>query len=117
MGISGSSDQNLKLWDLESGKELKSLSGYVGSLHAVAADFELQLAVCGGYDRKSCGFRDDAPSDGRVLDLQTGKVLQTLTGHTGALKSLAADFQKEVVVSGSDDGTVKLWKLNVKRSR
>merc|ERR1711924_205193 len=101
--VSGSSDQTLKLWDLESLQVLKSLPGHAGSLHSVFADFEKQIAICGGSD--------GAVNDCTVVDMQTGKVLKTLSGHSGALKAVAADFKRQLAVSGSDDGTLKLWDL------
>jgi hypothetical protein len=45
----------------------------------------------------------------RVWDLQTGKQLQLLQGHTSAVRSVA--LQGNTVVSGSWDETVRVWDL------
>ena len=49
---------------------LESLPGLAGFLHSVFADFEKHIAICGGLD--------GVVYDGTVVDLQTGKVLNTL---------------------------------------
>ena len=45
----------------------------------------------------------------RVWDLQTGKLLRELKGHTRDVNSVA--LQGDTVVSGSDDSTVRVWDL------
>ena len=41
-----------------------------------------------------------------------GEYKKTLTGHTTQVKSLTFSSDGETLVSGSDDGTVLLWKVN-----
>jgi WD40 repeat protein len=45
----------------------------------------------------------------RILELETGRELQSLTGHGGAVTSLR--FVENGLVSGSQDGTVRVWIL------
>ena len=44
-----------------------------------------------------------------VVDLGTGQQLHKLSGHGGYVKGIALD--EEVVVSGSNDKTVRIWDL------
>lgn len=44
-------------------------------------------------------------------NLQTGKLLDVYTGHTGPVSSLAFQSNGGTLISGSWDGTVKLWDL------
>ena len=46
----------------------------------------------------------------RIWDLSTGKVLKTLTGHTGAV-SAARYLSATSVVTGSSDRTLRIWDL------
>jgi WD40 repeat protein len=46
-----------------------------------------------------------------VLDAATGAVLRSLEGHTDAVRSIAYGPDGRRLVSGSDDGTVKVWDM------
>ena len=46
----------------------------------------------------------------RIWDLSSGKVLKTLTGHTGAV-SAARYLSATSVVTGSSDRTLRIWDL------
>ncbi len=43
-----------------------------------------------------------------------GKLLQTLTGHSGIIYSVSFSPNGELLASGSDDNTIKLWNTNGK---
>ena len=47
----------------------------------------------------------------RIWDLSTGKVLKTLTGHTGAVTATRY-LTPTSVVTGSSDRTLRVWDLN-----
>ena len=36
--------------------------------------------------------------------------IQTLTGHTGGIGTVAYSPSEDLIVSGSTDGTIKLWR-------
>ena len=40
----------------------------------------------------------------------SGELLNTLKGHTGGVYSVCVTADRETVVSGSDDKTVRLWR-------
>lgn len=44
-----------------------------------------------------------------VLNATDGTAITTLTGHLGAVRSLAFSPDNRLLLSGSDDGTVRLW--------
>jgi len=46
-----------------------------------------------------------------ILDALTGSQLDTLSGHTGVVQSLAFSSDGTLLVSGSHDKTVKLWDI------
>ena len=90
----------LKAWDLESGKELQTLSGHQGTVYAVAVTPDGQRAVSGSVDNTL-----------KVWDLESGKELQTLSGHQDAVYAVAVTPDGQRAVSGSFDDTLKVWDL------
>lgn len=92
--VSGSLDNTIKLWDIETGKVVRTLFGHIEGVWAVASD-KLRL-VSGSHDRTiKIWMRDE------------GKCTATLFGHRGAVTCLALGEDK--IVSGSDDGDVRIW--------
>ena len=98
--VSGSHDNTLKVWDLESGKELRTLSGHQGTVRAVAVTPDGQRAVSASFDDTL-----------KVWDLESGKELQTLFGRGGSVEAVAVTPDGQRAVSGSDDNTLKVWDL------
>ncbi|WP_413162289.1 protein kinase domain-containing protein [Capilliphycus salinus ALCB114379] len=47
----------------------------------------------------------------QVLDIQTGDVLYTLSGHSGPVGALAISPNGRLLVSGSGDNSLKVWDL------
>ncbi|TFK55296.1 WD40 repeat-like protein [Heliocybe sulcata] len=95
--VSGSLDNTIKLWDIETGKVIRTLFGHVEGVWAVASD-KLRL-VSGSHDRTiKIWMRDE------------GKCTATLFGHRGAVTCLALGEDK--IVSGSDDGDIRIWSFS-----
>ena len=47
----------------------------------------------------------------KVWDSHTGTLVRSFRGHTGPVSSLAFSPDGQLLVSGSRDGTVKVWDL------
>ncbi|KIJ69522.1 hypothetical protein HYDPIDRAFT_106166 [Hydnomerulius pinastri MD-312] len=95
--ISGSLDNTIKMWDVETGKTTKTLFGHIEGVWAVACD-KLRL-VSGSHDRTI-----------KVWNREEGKCTATLFGHRGAVTCLGLGEDK--IVSGSDDGDVRIWNFS-----
>ncbi|MGB3691401.1 MAG: WD40 repeat domain-containing protein [Spirulinaceae cyanobacterium] len=67
--------------------------------YALAMSPDGQFLASGGSDRNI-----------QVRSLTNGKVIRTLAGHWNSVSSLVFHPHKEVLVSGSWDGTVKVWR-------
>lgn len=98
--VSGSDDNTLKVWDLESGECLLTLEGHTGAVQSVALSPDCSRAVSGSNDDTL-----------KVWDLKSGKCLQTLEGHTMMVCSVALSPDCSRAVSGSWDYTIKVWDL------
>ena len=46
-----------------------------------------------------------------MWDLNTGKLLSTLEGHTRGVSSVAISPDSTKIVSASDDNTIKVWEI------
>ncbi|EJF62552.1 WD40 repeat-like protein [Dichomitus squalens LYAD-421 SS1] len=92
--ISGSLDNTIKIWDIDTGKVQRTLFGHIEGVWAVASD-KLRL-VSGSHDRTI-----------KVWNREEGACTATLVGHRGAVTCLALGEDK--IVSGSDDGDIRLW--------
>lgn len=92
--ITGSYDRTVRVWNLETGRELHCLTGHTRAVKALQFD-EAKL-ITGSMDHTM-----------KVWDWRTGKCLRTLEGHTEGVVCL--NFDSNVLASGSVDSTVKVW--------
>ncbi|KAF9451217.1 WD40 repeat-like protein [Macrolepiota fuliginosa MF-IS2] len=92
--ISGSLDNTIKMWDIETGNTVRTFFGHIEGVWAVASD-KLRL-VSGSHDRTI-----------KVWSREEGKCTTTLVGHQAAVSCLALGEDK--IVSGSDDNDIKIW--------
>ncbi len=97
--VSGSHDGTVKVWDLNSGQEQRTLSGHGDGVRGLALT---------GDGRVVSGSKDGTV---KVWDLNSGQEQRTLSGHGGGVNALALTGDGRVI-SGSDDGTLKVWDLN-----
>ncbi|KAF8502441.1 WD40-repeat-containing domain protein [Gautieria morchelliformis] len=95
--VSGSLDNTIKVWDVETGKVLKTLFGHIEGVWSIACD-KLRL-VSGSHDRTI-----------KVWVREEGRCMVTLVGHRGAVTCLSLGDDK--IVSGSDDGDIKIWSFS-----
>ena len=138
--VSASDDVTLKVWELETGREVRTLAGHADRVMAVAVTPDGQRAVSASTDKtlKVWDLESDSEPrtlqghkggvnavavtpDGRavsgsrdrtlkVWDLESGRELQTLSGHTDRVNAVAVAPDGRTV-SGSRDGTLKVWDL------
>lgn len=95
--ITGSADNNIKVWDSITGKCLATLQGHTGRVWSL--QFDGNRVVSGANDKTI-----------RIWDLATGVCTMTLQRHTHSIRCL--QFDKNKIMSGSNDRTIKLWDIN-----
>jgi F-box/WD-40 domain protein MET30 len=92
--ITGSYDRTARVWNLDTGKEIRVLHGHGRAVRALQFD-EAKL-VTGSMDRTL-----------KVWNWRTGACIRTLEGHSDGIVCL--NFDSNVLASGSVDTTIKIW--------
>lgn len=95
---SGSADNTVKLWDVATGGELRTLASRAFWVKSVTFSPDGRLLASGGMDGSI-----------NLWDVATGQVVRTLTGHSGPVVSLAFSRDGQWLASGSNDKTIKVW--------
>lgn len=103
--VSGSEDSSIRLWDIESGQCRQIFKGHQGMVSAVAFPADERFIISGGRD---CTLR--------LWECATAHCLRTFTGHTKAVTSLVVTAEGQAV-SGSEDGTLRVWELELEAQR
>ena len=90
----------LKVWDLASGRALRTLTNNTGPVLAVAITPDGQRAVSGSFCRRV-----------KVWEVDNGREIHTFEGHSGYVSSVAMSADGRRAVSASEDKTLKVWEL------
>jgi WD40 repeat protein len=98
--VSASLDETLKVWDIGTGRELRTLTGHEGCLYGVCLSSDGRIAVSAAQDRTL-----------KVWDAENGHVTGTLEGHAFPVGAVALSPDGRYVISGSWDATLKMWDL------
>ena len=99
------SETTIRIWDIETGRSVKTLSGHTGGV--------LALLLLPGEKRLASGGHDGSL---RIWDLQKGKELIRLEGHVQGVTSLVSiDSDGSKIVSGGWDGRILIW--NIKKGQ
>jgi hypothetical protein len=94
----GSADGKVRLWDVQTGTELKQLTGHKDSVACVRISPDGKLAASGSYDHTAL-----------LWDLASGSMRHRLTGHRGVVMSVAFSPDGKQLATASIDRTIKLW--------
>ena len=97
--VSGSSDKEIRIWDIYKGVSVSKFKGHSLPITSVAVSKNCDLVVSGSED---CTVR--------LWDTQTGNCTK-LKGHQKTVRCVALSKDSTHVVSASDDCTVRIWNL------
>lgn len=95
----GSYDATIKIWDTETGEELRTLRGHESGIRCL--QFDDTKLISGSMDRSL-----------KVWNWRTGECISTYTGHRGGVIGL--HFGDTILASASVDKTVKIWNFEDK---
>jgi WD40 repeat protein/predicted Ser/Thr protein kinase len=97
----GSDDNTIKLWDVNTGQLIRTLRGHSWSVLAVTFDISGEALLSASRDNTI-----------KVWRVSTGEEIATLTGHVDSVSAVAVSPGAQLIASGSRDKTIKLWKHN-----
>ena len=99
--LSGSDDKTIKLWDISTGKEIRTFKGHTSTVRSVAFSPDGKYFLSGSWDKTI-----------KLWDVSTGREIRTFIGHTEAVNSVAFSPDGRYVLSGGGDGILKLWDVS-----
>ncbi|MCK1389020.1 caspase family protein [Bradyrhizobium sp. 21] len=95
---SGDLNQIVKLWDLASGRELRTLAGHSRGVTSVTYSPDGLTMLTGSEDETV-----------KLWETTTGRELMTFSGHSGGVYCVTFSPDGRTVLSGSGDKSIKLW--------
>ena len=104
---SGSGNGAVRIWNLDSGTLLSTLTGHKSGIESSAFSPDGTVLASGsGLDES-----DITPNDYtiRLWNTTDGTSLNVLKGHNGIVQSLAFSPDGNLLISGSGDGTIRIW--------
>ncbi|QIW94751.1 hypothetical protein AMS68_000269 [Peltaster fructicola] len=99
--ITGSYDSTAKVWDINTGQEIRTLKGHTSGIRCL--QFDDTKLMTGSLDGTL-----------RLWNWHTGQCLRTFPAHTQGIISL--HFSGRYVASGSMDGTARVWDSETKQT-
>jgi WD40 repeat protein len=99
--VLGSWGKIVTLWDIATGKAIRSLTGHKERINAVAFAPDGAQIISASRDNTI-----------KLWGVATGREIRTFTGHLGEINSAAFAKDGQKFISGGADGTIRLWESN-----
>ncbi|MGK0188154.1 MAG: WD40 repeat protein [Verrucomicrobiales bacterium] len=93
-------DGSIRIWDLDSGNQLKLLQGHSSSVTSIDISLDGKLLASGGRDRTVL-----------LWDLESGNRLATYSAHANAVSSVRFHPEGRILASGDQSGMLRFWDL------
>ncbi len=100
--LASGSNMVIQLWNPHTGQRLRTFSSESGGI-ASSGTTSVTFSPDGQTLASGCGTTI------QLWDLQSGKRLCVLSGHSKSVESIAFSPNRDILVSGSDDQTIKIW--------
>ncbi|WNZ21761.1 protein kinase [Leptolyngbya sp. NK1-12] len=102
--ITGSNDQTIKVWNVDTGQLLFTLTGHTSAIRSLTVKSDGSTLVSGSDDQTI-----------KLWNLGNGQEIGTLKGHTSYLNAVAISPDGRLLASASADQTMRLWDLSTKQ--
>lgn len=102
----GSDDNTIKLWEVNTGQLICTLVGHSWSVVAVAFTADGETLLSASCDKTV-----------KLWRVSTAEEIVTLSGHVDSVSAVAVSKVRQLIASGSRDKTIKLWQLVQQHNR
>jgi len=99
--VSGCGDKTLKLWDISTGKEVRTFIGHTEMISSVVFSPDGKFIISGSWDGTL-----------KLWDIALSKAVRTFIGHGVGVTSVDISLDGKFVISGCWDKTLKLWDID-----
>ena len=103
--LSGDAGKTIKLWEVSTGKEIRTFKGHADIVSALTFSPDGAYALSGSADKTV-----------KLWEVATGRQIMSFEGHTGEVTSVAFSRDGLFAVSGSRDKTVRVWEVKSGRA-
>ncbi|MGO9172794.1 MAG: caspase family protein [Rhodomicrobium sp.] len=115
--VSGSDDKTIRVWDVATGKTLRTMRGQAepghgGKIFAMALSPDGKWLVAGGWMK----IPGQPGHHIRLYDFASGKLVALLKGHTNVVDGLAFSPNSLYLISGSADKTAIIWDVAARKA-
>ena len=97
----GSSDGTAKIWDVTSGRCIKTLQCHIDDINSIAISKDNSFVVTGSWDGTA-----------KICGVKFGNCITSLEGNTDVMTSVTISSDNSFIVTGSSDGTAKIWEVS-----
>lgn len=102
----GSDDNTIKLWEVNTGQLICTLVGHSWSVVAVAFTADGETLLSASCDKTV-----------KLWRISTAEEIVTLSGHVDSVSAVAVSKVRQLIASGSRDKTIKLWQFVEQHNR
>ncbi|MBU7584184.1 MAG: trypsin-like peptidase domain-containing protein [Nostoc sp. TH1S01] len=97
---SGNNDKTIKIWNVATGQEIRTLNGHSEAVWSVAISPDGRTLASSSLDATI-----------KIWNIATGQEIRTLNGHSAWVNSVAISPDGRTLASGSSDKTIKIWNV------
>jgi WD40 repeat protein len=97
----GSNDNTIKLWNIDSGKEIRTFQGHKAAVKSVSFSPDGKTLATGSNDTAI-----------KLWNVDSGKEIRTLQGHKSFVLGLDFSPDGKMLATGSNDTAIKLWNVD-----
>lgn len=98
--IAGTEKGTIKIWELTTGNEIRTITGLSDFVHSIAISPDGTLIASASNDML------------QIWELSTGQEVRSLSGHSAIIQGVMFSPDGQMLASGGNDQTIQLWNPN-----